>query len=213
MDSKTFDKLQQISVKDKYYKLADLVVIPLGAEYTLRPIDARSLFEKADMLMLDTFGQTERIKKYMPLLDFSKPNQNSEFFFYRLVQQRELGLGFSYAIRLNAGLLGIISIETPAFNKITIGFNHWTISFFVFESFENNGLMSSTLPRILQFLKTKLGVQQIYADVDPDNSRSIHLLEKFCFEEVDNNGWNNKIGGSTPRVFCCDLASLNFQKG
>lgn len=211
LNQESLGVLEQISATDRHFKLHDLTVIPINGEYSLKPLDAKSVFEDTDKIILDGFSQTERIKKYLPLLDFSKPKNSSKDFFFRLVKQTEMGLGFCYAIRQNDGLLGAIMIDTPTYNKHTIGFDQWTISFFVLEIFENRRLMSISFPRILHFLKTRMGVNQLYAIVDSDNSRSLHLLQKYLFSEISNSGWNIKNGNNIPKIFCCDMSTINFK--
>ena len=201
-----------VSVLGKSYSLSDLTRIQFGGgQFSLCPIDAGSLFDKdnCDKLILETLCQTEEITKNLPLLDFKSSKSDGEQFLTRIVQKTELGLGFVYAIRQGAGLAGMIMVDTPMFNKLSTGFEHWTISYF--SIFENAGIMSTALPRIMYLLKTKIKVKKLYASVSPNNSKSIHILQKFAFDEIDNSGWNSKDGGSTPRIFCCDLETLNFR--
>lgn len=208
--TKTNDDLSQVKMIGKYYKISDLQTIPLGGEYSMVPIDAKSVFEESDKIILNSLGQTARIKRYLPILDFSIPDNSSEKFFLKLVKQTEMGLGFSYGIRQSKGLLGIIMVDTPALNQLTNNFENWTISFFVLELFENKRILSTALPRLLFFLREKIGVKRLYAIVDSDNTRSIHLLQKFFFEKVNNSEWYGKNNTEIPMIYCCDLTLINF---
>lgn len=209
--AKSFEKLARIAAKNKYFKLSDLKRIPIGGQFSLLPIDIKSVLEGDDEAMLDILSQTERLKKYVPLLDFSNPNNSSKNFLKKQIMLTESGLGFSFGLRQNNCLCGAIIVDTPYYSKVTIGFEHWTISFFLFEPFENLGLMSAALLRTLAFLKEKIGVKNLYAIVDPGNIKSIHLLKKCLFEEISNDGWHEKSRNNTPIVFCCNLTTINFK--
>jgi len=197
-----------LNVIGKYYNLSDLKRISLGGQFSLCPIDAGALLDSMDSLILESVCQTEEITKNLPLLDFKTSKSNGKEFLTNEIKKCELGLGFGYAIRQNAGLVGMIMIDTPAFNKLTIEFEQWTISYFCF--LENLGIISTAIPRILYLLKTQIKVKKLYALVSSNNSKSIHILQKFYFNEIQNTGWKNKNGGSSPRIFCCNLESLNF---
>ena len=209
--NKSTDSISEVNVLGKYFNLTDLMIIPLGEILSLVPIDAKSI-DGMDKIMLETLSQTPRIKKYIPQLDFSNPNNSSEKFFTRLVLQTENGLGFSYGLYINNGLAGMIMVETPEYNKLTIGFEHWTFSFFSLMGFEQRGLMSASLPRFLHYMKENIGVKELYAIVDADNTRSIRLLQKFMFDEVDNSGWEEQgSSNDAPKVFSCNLSTINFR--
>ena len=198
-----------LNVLGKYYNLSDLSSISFGGgQFSLCPIDARSLSDDSDQSILDTMCQSEGIIKYLPLLDFKSNNGNGEQFLIRIVQKTELGQGFVYAIRKDQCLAGMIMVDTPMFNKLMTGFEQWTISFF--SIFENLGIMSAALPKVMYLLKTKIKVKELYAAVSQDNDKSMHLLEKLAFDEIDNCGWIEKDGGRAPSIFCCDLETLTF---
>lgn len=209
--NKLTDKMSEVNILGKYFNLTDLMIIPLGDALSLVPIDATSL-GGMDKIILETLSQTPNIKKYIPQLDFSNPNNSSEKFFTRLILQTENGLGFSYGLRVNSGLAGMIMVETPEYNKLTIGFEHWTFSFFSLMGFEQKGLMSASLPRFLHYMKENIGVKELYAIVDVDNTRSIRLLQKIMFDEVDNSGWEGKSNSNVaPKVFSCNLSTIDFR--
>ncbi len=201
------------NILGKYYRLEDIKSKNLGTIY-LAGMDAQSLFGdySMDALMLSTLGNTKRVRQYLPGMDLSS-EQSAKEYIKKLVFRTELGYEFAYAIRQGNGLLGAINVQTPDYNMSLSKFPHWTLTFFVFELFENKGIMTIALSWILYFLKTSLNVHQIYATVDPNNIQSISVLNKLPFDEVPHDGEGRFVlmnDGQRGKLFMCDLDFVKF---
>lgn len=200
-----------INVLGKYFTLQVLKAIPLGSNFNLRPYDASQLLNGSDISVLNIMGNSAEIKRYLPNMDLTTEDKVNEFLI-NIIHKTELGLEFTYAIRMNAGLAGMIFVKTPKINKRAIGFPYWTIDFFLFEFFTGRGLMNAALGRLLHFLKTSIGVETLYALIDADNEKSLNLITKLPFDEFDNTGFHTRTYlGVAPRVFVCRLNQVNFQ--
>ena len=92
-----------------------------------------------------------------------------------------MGIAFAYVIRLNAGMCGLIKVTSPVHNKETNNFEHWLIDYIMIPPFRNHKIMKSALPIVLDIMKSRLSVEEVYAMVLPSNKTSIHLLELNSF--------------------------------
>lgn len=186
--------------KGKWYRTEQLVCKIIGERFVLQPIDGGFIFEgnRAELLysMLNLIPDTS-IKEYLPGVDFSSPDAINKHFFNICVKS-ESGLGFAYGIIMGQGLIGIIYVNTPDFNKITIGFNHWTIDFFLAPPFQKGGLMPHMLNPFFRFLHDDLNISRIYAIVDDSNTPCRNMLEhefnffipkpEMTFNDTSRNG-------------------------
>lgn len=209
--SNTNDFNSSINVLGKYFTLQALKAIPLGSNFNMRPYDVSQLLEGADITVLKIMINSAEIKRYLPNMDLTTEDKVNDFLI-NTIRKTELGLEFTYAIRMNAFLAGMIFVKTPEMNKRAIGFQYWTIDFFLFELFVGRGLMNAALGRLLYFLKTSIGVEALYALIDADNKKSLNLIAKLPFDEFDNTGfYTREYLGVAPRVFVCHLDQVNFQ--
>ena len=130
--------------------------------------DARTL----SMLMFD-----EEIGKYMPQFYGMHAKDNIEVYLANTLITTSMGIAFAYVIRLNAGMCGLIKVTSPVHNKETNNFEHWLIDYITITPFRNHKIMKSALPIVLDIMKRRLGVKEVYAMVLPSNGTSVHLLE------------------------------------
>ena len=93
---------QDLSGKD--FSINDLKFIPCGNNgLNLRAIDCSFLDNVPFFSTLQLFGNTERIRKFLPNLDFSS-KERIQNFIWAISEKTEKGWEFGYAIRMNNGL-------------------------------------------------------------------------------------------------------------
>lgn len=210
----TPDEIQRLLSAHKYFSYEDLKPIKCGnSGLTLIPVDYSILLNKDYIFMLEKFGNTDRLKEFLPSLDFSSEEKIKKTLF-GMCRKAELGTQFTYSITLNGVLLGMIFVDTPVGNRIGMGFEDWTIDFFLFEAFEGNGYMSVALPRMMMYMKNNLNIDVFYVLIDPNNERCINLISQFPFDEIDNSGFSNHgVNYEPPLVYECSLSTIRFQYG
>lgn len=193
------------------FDISDLVQISCGAGFVLCPYDYGWLIEAPDAKIFNMLANTDKIKKYLPGLDFSTEEKANKTLLSLLVRT-EAQMGFTYIIRQNNIPIGLINVDTPLYNKSFLGIKIWTIDFFILPEFEHQHIMFNTLLRLLDLLKTRIGVEKIHALVDPQNSECLNLISNGLFVEINNSGFVNKVSkGNIPRVFEMDLTKVKFQ--
>lgn len=69
------------------------------------------------------------------------------------------------------------------------------IGFLLKRDFWRQGIVSEAMEVLLPFLFERRGLEQITADIDPDNTASRNLLEKFGFRVVGHREKTFCIGG------------------
>lgn len=196
--------------KKLYFKTSDLIQIPCG-DIRLCPYDFGWFTQVPDAQLLSMLANTDRIRKYLPGLDFSS-EEKAQKTLEGLVMRPELQLGFTYMIRQENIPIGMINIDTPLYNSKATGIAIWTIDFFLLPQFEHQHIMYASMLRILDLLKTKIGVNKIYALVDTSNAECLNLVGKGLFMEVDNTHFKNKeVGGYKPKVFELELIKIKFE--
>ena len=171
-----FDKLFRRSKKTnkgvdigQYYSLEDLTPIFCGnSGITLSPLGAAQVESEAyPPILRKMWEDSKNIHKFLPTLDFSSEAKALNFMLETCIAT-ETGLKFNYVITFNHIPAGMFIISTPNFNKITLGYEHWTMDFFVFKAFEGQGILSITLPRMLRLLKN-IGVEKLHLIIDSEN--------------------------------------------
>lgn len=185
----------------------DLIGFNIGSNLILRPFDVGEVIEdgEADKLLLQTFVD-EEIKRYLPGLLFltGKPYDD---FFKQLIMKTEIGLGFTYSIRMGKVLVGMVFIDTPHYNQKTHGLNMWTIDFFLLPMMRKQGIMHTVIGRMLYLLKEKIGANSVHAIVDRRNTNCIKFLERHFF---DREQLTDKQNASY--LYKCNLQTLNFRR-
>ena len=90
-------------------------------------------------------------------------------------------LGFSYTIRYKKEFAGSIWVNTPKLNLMKHNFSDWDVSYFLFEPFENKGIMTFALSKVIDLLFFKFGIDELVAVVENGNLQSEKLLKKLGF--------------------------------
>src|SRR5574344_1679961 len=200
--------IEKIKCPGKYFSYQDLKTITFSGVLSLCPLDYSVLQDDNDVKVLEMITQDESVLKYIPGFNLNGGSM-MKFLSYGCLKA-EYGLSFSYLLKYNSMIIGLFVIDTPAFSELHGG-HDWMISFCVFKPLEGRGLMSAAMPNLLQYLKTDIGVKQIFAVVDEGNERSANFLAKFCFNKVDNSNifWSNG-NKSKPIRYCCDLENIEF---
>ena len=212
IDPKTFLNAFNSANEGQYYSIDDLDPIVCGRSgIYLEPIAPD--FATRDNIISTVpilFKTSINVQKYLPSLDFSSKESVEQFSRVTMLRTTT-GFQFTYGIYLNGIIVGMIFINTPAFNKTSMGMNEWSLDFFVFAPFEGQGFMQIALPRMMMFLQKNIGVKTFYLLIDEDNKRCINLISRFPFDEMENSRFINKEDLSRPpRVFECPLSTIRF---
>lgn len=188
------------------YRMEDLISMNIGSGFRILPYDMSDFFERivGDTQSLKIFIDAE-ITNYLPNIAIIN-GITHEVFFKSLCHKSENGISISYTIRMGLGLVGMIFLNTPAYNLKMINLNKWTVDFFLLSPFRGRGIMKSALIRILYILKEKIGTNEVYAIVDKKNSNCIKTLENSMFKKLSLQDKDN-----TAYTFRCDLSTINFE--
>jgi hypothetical protein len=74
--------------------------------------------------------------------------------------------------------------------------------------------MYNSIIRVLNEMKTIMGVTEVYALVDRDNIDCRKLLGNGLFDQVDNKGFSNSDRSKpAPLVYMIDLSKIKFERG
>ena len=211
-----FDKLfrrskNQEVILGQHYSLEDLTPIFCGnSGITLSPLGGAQIENEAYPKILSIMWEdSKNIHRFLPTLDFSSETKVLNYMFETCIAT-ETGLKFTYVITVDHIPAGMFIISTPSANKISLGYKHWTMDFFIFKAFEGQGIMSVALPRMLLHLKN-IGIENLHLIIDKGNHRCLNLVNKFPFNEISNPDWYNPSTGEKPCLYVCNLSSIRFQ--
>ena len=154
---------------------ASLPFVKMTEQFSLKVLDDTCLEHDARTLTLLMFD--EDTGKYMPNFYGMNAKDNIEAYLANTLITTSMGIAFAYVIRYNAGMCGLIKVTSPVHNKVTNNFEHWLIDYITIPPFRNHKIMKSALPIVLEIMRRRLGVDEVYAMVLPSNGTSIHLLE------------------------------------
>ena len=196
----------------KWFNPSDIKSMTMGGNQWIYPCDITAVADKKFPMMLFLLGNSERIRRFVPDADFSTETKAKAYLVDKIINA-ERGHHFSYCIQQGDGLLGMINIYTPDASEEYMGFPHWTMDFFVLDPVEGKGIMKQGLIRALYQLKTAIHVPEIYALVDPRNTRCLNLMNSLPFDLEDNTGFSSSDGyGPATKVFVCKLSTLRFER-
>ena len=156
-----------------------LPFVKMTEQFSLKVLDETYLEHDARTLTLLMFD--EETGKYMPQFYGFHAKDNIEAYLANTLITTSMGIAFAYVIRMNAGMCGLIKVTSPVHNKETNNFEHWLIDYIMIPPFRNHKIMKSALPIVLDIMKSRLSVEEVYAMVLPSNKTSIHLLELNSF--------------------------------
>ena len=142
IDPKTFLNAFNSTNESHYYSIDDLDPIVCGRSgIYLEPIAPD--FATRDNIINTVpilFKTSINVQKYLPSLDFSSKESIEQFSRVTMLRTTT-GLQFTYGIYMNGIIVGMIFVNTPTFNKTSMGLNEWSLDFFVFAPFEGQGIM------------------------------------------------------------------------
>lgn len=163
--------------------IKDLIVFNFkNSDVSLRPYDMSFIQNDIHILNIMLSFDPE-IKKYFPQFWGAQAEENLQNYLVNTCMTTEAGIAFAYAIRVNAGIIGLIKVTSPEHNKVTNNFPYWMIDYFMIPAMRNRKLMKASLRVILNFMHENLKIDEVYAMVDTENAASIHLLELNGFNE------------------------------
>ncbi|MFN8257376.1 MAG: GNAT family protein [Bacteroidales bacterium] len=134
-------------------------------------------FEKKDAPALYAIRSNQKVMQYMDTIiqtDISdairliKSNQD-DF-------KTKTGINWAIVLKSNQQLIGSFS-----FWRLILKHCRAEIGYSIDNKYWGNGIMSETFNSLIPFGFDTLGLHSIEANVNPDNQRSIGLLEKFGF--------------------------------
>lgn len=161
-----------------------LPFVKMTEQFSLKVLDETYLEHDARTLTMLMFD--EETRKYMSQFYGVHAKDNIEAYLANTLITTSMGIAFAYVIRLNSGMCGLIKVTSPVHNRETNNFEHWLIDYITIPPFRNHKIMKSALPIVLDIMKRRLNIEEVYAMVLPSNKTSIHLLELNSFV-VDEN--------------------------
>lgn len=163
-----------------------LPIVRMTEQFSLKVLDETYLEHDARTLTLLMFD--ENTGKYMPQFYGIHAKDNIEAYLTNTLITTSMGIAFAYVIRLHAGMCGLIKVTSPVHNKETNNFEHWLIDYITIPPFRNHKIMKSAIPIVLDTMKRRLGVKEVFAMVLPSNHASMHLLDinDFFVDEVES---------------------------
>ena len=179
--------------------------ILLSGGFSLHPytqLEAEQ-FAVSDAQTFDAYT-TEDIRMFLPGLPIFSGTSAEKYFSF-LPQKDNMGAGKAFAIRFNSGFVGMIILDSPIYNRYSLGLDVWSIDFFILEPFRGRKVIMEYMYRMLELCKKRLHIEKLYASVDKRNAKCIHVLESFYFVyiQVDPTG----KGG----LYIYDLNLLKFK--
>ncbi len=162
----------------------DLQTFRLNQTIFLRPFD--DTFLENDLMALNLLAYDQEVKKYMSGFYGigTEAIERRKEYLINTIMTTQMGIAFAYAIRLNAGLCGLIKVTSPSHNIVTNNFPNWLIDFVTLPMFRNKKLMKVSIPIILNHMHDVMDVEDVYAMVDSGNQVSINLLSSIGFRDT-----------------------------
>lgn len=190
------------------FDVKNLQGVDLGGGFTLIPLESDFLSDGKFPMFITFAHGTPNIAKWLPGFDLSTP-ESAFRYFSACILRKEMGLGFTYLIKIRGGIVGMFFVNTPTYNKTTIGFPHWTIDFFLIGMVQGHGFMSKMLLGFFLFLKDTLHIQEIYSIVDNRNVQCVAMLDKCLFyTKRSDMVFTDPASGSKAMAYCCNLRKL-----
>ena len=163
----------------------NLPSVKMTEQIFMRPIKEDSLESDAHALTVLLMSDRDT-RKFMPQFAGPEARQNIPAYLFNSVMTQQMGIAFTYVIRMNSGICGLIKVTSPVHNRVTNNFDGWLIDYILTPPFRNHKLMKVALPVVFQIMEKRLGIKDpVYAMVLPENEVSIHLLTLNNFK-VDN---------------------------
>lgn len=192
-------------IKSYFNQYRDLMVFRMGGEFTLAPYDPK--YMQTDLTSMSLLNDPDT-RKFMT--EFSGYDQDAEerrkVYLVNSYMTMQMGIAFLYTLRLNAGLCCLIKVTSPSHNIVTNNFDGWLIDYITLPPFRRHKMLKTSIPHILNMMHENMGVKEVNAMVDPDNTASVNLLKSLGFSvSSDTNISKNPTTGNTPLLFKKDL--------
>lgn len=182
--------------------------VDLGGGFTLVPLENDFITDDKFPLFATFAHGTPNIAKWLPGFDLSTP-ESAIRYVRACVLRKEMGLGFTYLIKIRGGIVGMMFVNTPRYNETTIGFPHWTIDFFLIGMAQGHGFMPKMLLGFFFYLKNVLHISEIYSIVDSRNIQCLSMLDKCLFyKKNENMVFTDPATGNKAIAFYCNLKTL-----
>ena len=155
------------------------------------PKGKKVFLEIPDLKDMDTF--LGLVQKSIHLHDpwVTPPNNEEQYRNYLERINSDAHIGFFVKTLENHDIVGVINV-----NEIVLGaFQSGYIGFYAFQNYNGCGFMSEGLSLLLLYYFEHLKLHRIEANVQPENKRSIQLIEKKKFRHEGFSPNYLKIGG------------------
>lgn len=164
------------------YELKSIIYRKITEELWLAPYDVERFlqFGKIDAQLLSMGIDDNETNTFLPGLSITEDELKKRVF------SVEAGLRISYLITVQNMPVGMIDLDPPKTNKVQHNMPIWTIDYFVVNYLRNKGIMTACFPAMLRIMANNIGIKDVYAWVQEDNTNSIRLLEKFFFRIVNS---------------------------
>lgn len=180
----------------------DLRRAKIFGTYDLVPLVPETILD--DIEQIKSVQNDIQTAKCMPQLYGSECAQYFSAYLQNTYICTDMGIAFGYAIReiatmnpmeINYGpMIGFIKITSPSHNKMTNNFDGWLIDYLTLPKHRGKGLMKIAVNRVLDKLDS-MGVEEVYAMVDNDNTPSLRILTANQFVQSRKPGGINPTTG------------------
>ena len=107
------------------------------------------------------------------------------------------------------------NLDNPRNSQIigTLGWDGGELGYMLNPSFWGNGYMTEAVAILLNHLWNNTDIKEIIANVDPRNSASLKVLERFGFRKVvfEKNSWKTHIGWCDSIQFRLERPQVSVQ--
>lgn len=167
-----------------------------------------SAFSSEDVENFFILRSNKDFMKYLGLNPMSKRSEARERV-HEIIQAFKTQEGITWKISLKgtADLIGYIGYWR-------INYRHFRgeMGFGLNEDYQNKGYMSETMPGVLAYAFMQMNLHSIMADVDPDNTNSIKLLEKNGFVKEGHFRENYYFNGEFLDSTYYSILNKDFKK-
>ena len=157
------------------------MTLKINSDLELRQLqmsDSKDIFKIID-------NQRTYLGKWLPFVEFTKKQEDSEFFVRSVVNFPQDKLEYTFSIRKKNKLIGLIGFKgTDTVNKIT------EIGYWISQEFQKQGIVSRSVEILCDFAFDDLGLNRIVIKCAVDNQASINIPKRlgFIFEGIERDG-------------------------
>ncbi len=137
----------------------------------LQKKDAEELFQLVDR-------SRERLRKWLPWVDFTTSVKNSETFIDISMQQFASNNGFQAAIKYEGRIAGVVGFHAVNWDNKSASLGYW-----LGEGFEGKGLMTSSCRAMIDYAFFQWNLQRIEIRAATENKKSQAIPKRLGFTE------------------------------